>query len=65
MRSLLIGLALWGLAYLLVNLQFSSGAIEIGRGALGAYILPFAPLLAALGLAAAGTVVFVAGAIRS
>lgn len=63
--SLLIGLALWGLAYLLVRFNFSNGAIEIGRGLLGAYILPFAPFLLAAVLVLTSVVVFATAAVRS
>jgi len=62
--SLLIGLALWGVAYLLIRLNFTNGAIEIGRGVLGAYIFPFAPFLMAIVLVLASFVIFATAAAR-
>jgi len=53
-----------GSHYALLRAQFSSGVIEIGRGVAGAYILPFAPLIAALALLLFGTAVFAYEAVR-
>ncbi|MEX2053682.1 MAG: hypothetical protein WD940_01605 [Patescibacteria group bacterium] len=62
--GIVLGLAVWALAYVLLRIQFSGGAIEIGRGMLGAYLFPFAPLLIAIALTAVGTVVFAVEAVR-
>jgi len=62
--GIVLGLLAWALAYALLRAQFSSGVIEIGRGVAGAYILPFAPLIAALALLLFGTAVFAYEAVR-
>ena len=57
MRVSIICISLWGAAIFLIQLNFSNGAVEIGRGLLGAYLLPFAPFLLAIVLALAATVI--------
>lgn len=61
---LLVALALMGMAYLLIDANFSGGPIEIGRGFWGMYILPFAPFLLAAVLVLVGTVILFAAAFK-